>query len=433
MAAEREREVAEETRVREEEIRRRQQEILASIELRRADAERAAEEARMRAEELRFETERMREEAEFSRHESEEMRAEQAREFARAREEISRTHRELRRASQEVAHAHRDLMLAEDRRLRTRVINLGDRAMLGVILGNTTPEGIEIVGLSPDGPAERAGIQTGDVLVSLRGESLAADGENSSARDAVMEVMSDVENGEEIAADVLRDGKQWSFMVEPEKREPASWASYIRLPEAVVAPTEPGSPAAAPTAPTAPVAPHIRLETISVPPLDAAALASDAEALVKQFETIRATIADEDGALSYEYAFDLGDFEFDHEAFSEIGAHALSEASVWFGTAATSGIRFSAINEDLGAYFGADRGVLVLDAPETNVFGLRAGDVVLKIGGDDVNGTADIVRALRGFDAGETVTLAIKRNKREQNLEGVMPDNRVGFLAPSPD
>ena len=427
IAAEMQREEAE---LAAEERNLRREQALMAVELRREEAELAAESARLRAEELRAETELLREEAQMNR---ETMREEQAREFARVREELSRTHQELRRASQEVARAHRDLALAEDRSVRTRVINLGDRAMLGVILGGPIQEGIRIVGVSPDGPAERAGIQTGDVLVSIRGESLAQGERRRSARDVVYEVMSDLGENEEILVEVLRDGERLEFMVKPDKREPTSWASYIRLPAAPAAPTAPSAPTApaAATAPSAPAAPEILLETLDVPPVDAAALMAEAELLAEEFEQIRMVVADGTMPPGYAFEYEFGEMDFDpgDQEFSEIGAQALSEASVWFGTPATIGIRFTQINPGLGAYFGADHGVLVLEAPEDNALQLQAGDVIQRIGREEIRATADVVRALRDYEAGDSVTVAIRRDHRDEEIDAIMPENRFGFIS----
>lgn len=405
------------------ELEQRRHDLLAAIEASRFEAERAAAEARDKAVELRFQTERIQAEAELMRNATEADREKHRQEMRRMRDQLSRTHRELREASQAVARAHRELSLAENRRMRAQLINLGDRKMLGVVLGDVTEDGIRIVGLSPDGPAENAGLQTGDILVSLRGEQLG--GSQRSARETVFEVLSDLEDGEEIQVEVLRDDERRAFMVAPEAREPASWASFIRIPGAPTAPSAPSAPSAV-VAPAAPSSPRLVL-----PPLDVAELAAEAEALAHELDTFRIRIEGEEGdpfVYEYNYEFDPEAFEFDGDEFVEITDLALNDARFWFGGSGAHGIRFAELNEGLKGYFGADRGVLVLDARDDNPFGLQAGDVVLKVGKDEVNATSDIIRALRDIDAGESFEIAIKRKQRDESLEVVMPENRLGML-----
>lgn len=169
-------------------------------------------------------------------------------EVARAREELSRAHRELREASREVAQAHRDL----SRSGRDVEINLGDRAVIGVVLGKQTDQGVEIIGVSPDGPAERAGLQPGDVLVSIRGEELAGDNE---ARQSIFQVMHDVSDGEELPVVVNRSGKSFEYTVTAEQREPRGWQSVIRIKDIDEIPEVPN-------------APHVIMETIEIPEID---------------------------------------------------------------------------------------------------------------------------------------------------------------------
>lgn len=407
-----------------EELRRQREALMVAIEKSRQEVERVAEEARMKAEMLREETERLRvDSAELARQSAEARRATSI-ELARQREELSRTHRELRRASQEVARAHRELTLAEDQRIRTRTINLGDRAMMGVILGEETRDGIKIIGVSPDGPAERAGIKTGDILTSLRGESLTPSADKP-PRETIYEIMSEVGDGEEISVGVLRDDEHLDFMIKPEKREPASWASYIRLPDPVVAPIPPDAASAIH------VSPHVLIEQIAVPPIDTAVIAAEARALAEELESFQIVIQGEDGEpmeFSYGHEIDPSDFVFDTEAFSEIGSMAMDEARFWFGSGAILGIQFADMNEGLAGYFDTENGVLVLDAPDDNAFGLMPGDVVLRVGENDINGTSDFVRALRNHETGEEVQVSIKRNKRDVSFGVVIPENRFGLF-----
>lgn len=409
------------SKAQQEELLQEREAMMAAIEKSRLEVERNAEEARAKAELLRAEAEKLRAATADMARQGEEAREAARAELAHEREELSRTHRELRRASQEVARAHRELSLAEDRRVRSYSINLGDRAMMGVILGNQTDEGITIIGVSPDGPAERAGIKTGDILTSIRGEDLARGGDKSS-REKVSEVMNDLGDGEEISIEVLRDDQLLDFMIKPEKREPTSWASHIRLPDPLVAPSHPDTPNSTQ---------QVFIEKIAVPPVDTAVIAAEALALAEEMESFQFVIADgESDVTEYSYSIDIdpSDFEFDTEAFSQFGAMAMDEARLWFGSGSNMGLHFTSMNDGLADYFDTDSGVLVLEASEDNAFGLKPGDVVLKIGDSSINETSDFVRALRDHDSGDEIEMLIRRNKSDVTLDVVIPENRFGLL-----
>ncbi len=76
------------------------------------------------------------------------------------------------------------------------------RAMLGVNLGGTEPDGsgVRVNGVSPGGAAAEAGVQAGDVIVAIDAKPVAT------GRDLVA-AMKDVEPGQKVALDLRRDGK----------------------------------------------------------------------------------------------------------------------------------------------------------------------------------------------------------------------------------
>ncbi|MEL7451165.1 MAG: PDZ domain-containing protein [Pseudomonadota bacterium] len=65
--------------------------------------------------------------------------------------------------------------------------------------------GVRIVGVSPNGPADKAGIRAGDIIIALNGQPL-DDGSRRPAEAVVLEIMSELEPGDPVAARFLRDG-----------------------------------------------------------------------------------------------------------------------------------------------------------------------------------------------------------------------------------
>jgi C-terminal processing protease CtpA/Prc len=406
--------------------RSEQQALLAEAEQARIEAQQAREEAgkaARRARELaRGQAALAREEAAEAREASGEQRRQQTEEQARhqeemerVREELSRAHRELREASREIAQAHRALADHPADIQMIRHLNLGDRAVLGVVLGRETDTGVEIIGVSPDGPAERAGLQAGDVLVSIRGEDLAA-ASGSKGRETLFRVMDQVEDGETLPVVISRNGESLSLEVTAERREPSSWQTMIRIPEA-------------PLAPDAPSAAAIHVEGIEIPHIDHQALEAHIEALTEELKAKEFRFVTEDGKgleISEEFVLPEG-FEVEIAELSELAGQALREANVWFGLPYAQGLELAEVNEGLGTYFETDRGVLVLKARPENAYRLEAGDVVLDVDGHPVNSPADLIRALREIEPGSEIEFAIKRDRRDETLSVVMPENRLGF------
>lgn len=76
-----------------------------------------------------------------------------------------------------------------------------------------------------------------------------------------------------------------------------------------------------------------------------------------------------------------------------------------------------ALTPALGAYFGTDKGLLVVRAPRDTTLGLKDGDVILEIGGREPQTPEHAVRILASFEPGETLHLTIMRNQRRETLE----------------
>ncbi len=76
------------------------------------------------------------------------------------------------------------------------------RAMLGVNLGGTVPNGggVRVEGVSPGGPAAEAGVKSGDVIVAIEAKPVTTGRE-------LVRAMEAVEPGDKVELDLKRDGK----------------------------------------------------------------------------------------------------------------------------------------------------------------------------------------------------------------------------------
>ena len=86
------------------------------------------------------------------------------------------------------------------------------------------------------------------------------------------------------------------------------------------------------------------------------------------------------------------------------------------------------LSEGLGRYFGTDKGLLVVSAPESNAFQLQDGDVIQSIDGRDPTSVNHCMRILTSYQPGEKLKLAILRDKKKQTIEVEVPDDRTSRL-----
>ena len=92
-------------------------------------------------------------------------------------EELNRAHRQLQETTRENARVNREVARAQaDRHSTNWVIRTSGTPVIGVIPGKADTRGVEVLGVSPDGPAERAGLKQGDVIVAIGGRVLSSIG-----------------------------------------------------------------------------------------------------------------------------------------------------------------------------------------------------------------------------------------------------------------
>ena len=87
-----------------------------------------------------------------------------------------------------------------------------------------------------------------------------------------------------------------------------------------------------------------------------------------------------------------------------------------------------ALNPELGEYFGADDGVLVVRAPKRDdTLGLESGDVLLRIGDREVKSPEHAMRILRSYEPEEELILHIIRRGRSETLTATVPESPLNF------
>jgi serine protease Do len=101
------------------------------------------------------------------------------------------------------------------------------------------------------------------------------------------------------------------------------------------------------------------------------------------------------------------------------------------GRGAHLGVNVHSLDEDLGRYFGADEGVLVLGVNEDTAAeeaGLQTGDVILSVDGDPVDSTTELHEALADFEPGDEVDVAFLRDKQEKTVTVELGESRGVFM-----
>jgi serine protease Do len=102
-----------------------------------------------------------------------------------------------------------------------------------------------------------------------------------------------------------------------------------------------------------------------------------------------------------------------------------------WGNETRLGIRMSALTPQLAEYFGAKRGVLVTSIEESSpaqASGFKAGDVVIAFDGAEVSEPADLRRRIQRLQNGDEFTAEVLRQKKTLTLKGKI-EGRAGRVA----
>jgi len=139
----------------------------------------------------------------------------------------AKAEKRMQELSREMAELGRQL--GEERRLRfleDRMVAM-NRAMLGINVDDEASrakgEGVVVAAVTPNGPAGKAGLRSGDLIVALDGKPLKAEGDDSPF-ERLREAMSGKEPGDAARLKVKRDGKSLDLTVTTEAYAPRAFS-----------------------------------------------------------------------------------------------------------------------------------------------------------------------------------------------------------------
>lgn len=284
--------------------------------------------------------------------------AEAARQVARAdrealREQLAAAREQLQEAARQVAELSRRAGERSGESFVYEFMSDENRGMIGVVL-TRKGEDLKVASVTPGGPAEEAGIEPGDVIVAVNGEPVET-GDGDRVR-STPEGLRDLEVGDTVTLTLSGDAGEREVTVEAGRHGMMNWAPAMReLGELRMH---------APRAPHPPRVPDM-------------------------------THLDE---------------EIRHKVHRAMDAIHVNVNRGW------GRVELAPLNEDLGRYFGADEGVLVVSAPEDNPLGLKGGDVILRIGEREPNDPGHAFRLARSYGVGETLEVEILREGDRRTL-----------------
>ncbi len=142
---------------------------------------------------------------------------------AELRQEQAEIEQRMREAEQRLAEAAQQIAELSARQLPrvaefTREIHVDARPRLGITIGSDEPgpvPGVQVMGVSPGGAADEAGLRAGDTITAINGESMTAESA-SDASGKLLDFMSGVEEGDVLKVDYLRNGKAANVEVTPQ-------------------------------------------------------------------------------------------------------------------------------------------------------------------------------------------------------------------------
>lgn len=248
---------------------------------------------------------------------------------------------------------------------------------IGIVMApNPAAAGVRIAAVTPESPAQKAGLRSDDVLLSVDGKTISGSG--TSAVENARVLLGNLKQGQLVKLRYARQGKAFNADV---KADDISRVFAFNRSERM-----PGMPG------------------------------GDGEHHQRMMMLPRGV------EMEIER---MGPMKDCKQGDEDCGLPAIYQAFRW------QGLNLSSIDAGLGRYFGTDKGVLVLSSgPELK--GLQSGDVIQRVAGKAVESPRDVMRQLRDEKAGSQLKFDVLRDRKPAAVTVTVPKSRpLPFMEPA--
>ncbi len=294
---------------------------------------------------------------------------------ANVRKELDAARGELQQLTKRIAELSMQLGDHGPRAFAFEFAGEPRRALIGVVLA-PDEQGAKITAVTPGGPAAKAGLKSGDLILSINGRAV---GKQNDAVDGVRDMIGKLEAGAEVSLRYQRAGKTSDAKLVAERREPGDWIGMLDLPP--------------------------------MPPMEG----------LPQIERDVQVI--------------VGDGGKDARVIREFRHGPMGEHLRFIGAGGLD-LNLTTLNPALGQYFGSDQGVLVLENEGGKIKQIKAGDVIQVIDGKPVDSVPGVMRSLTSKEPGQMLNVVVLRERKRVVLAIEAPQRDELFFrvpaAPAP-
>jgi C-terminal processing protease CtpA/Prc len=246
-----------------------------------------------------------------------------------------------------------------------------DRPRIGVMLQSRADKetdrlGAKIAEVTPDGPADKAGLKAGDIITRFNGVALGGvagdDEDESGPAGRLVELVQKLDKGDTVEVEYRRGSDTGKVrLVAQELSESVSRGFRMRLPD--------------------------------MPEMG-----------------------------------QMRQMPFGGEGFRgmPMGPEGMGDFRV-FVDGDGGALNLTDLNPELGEYFGAKSGVLVLETPKDSTIPLKAGDVIVSIDGRAPTSEAHARRILGSYEPGETAKVEVLRKNKKVTLSWKASEHDRGW------